>query len=240
MKRFREVQLAQRVAVEKGDEAGAKDAKAELDALVVFKSDMAAYVRLYTFLSQVFDYGSTGIEKRSLFYRTILPLLEFGREREAIDLSKVKLSHYALRSGGVALMLLPEGQTPKLEPLTEAGSGSVQNKEKTRLAAIIEKVNELFEGELTDQDRLVYVDTVIKTKLLESKTLLEQAVSNSKEQFATSPDLDSELLGAVMAALDAHNTMSSQALNSDKVRAGLKAILLNYAGLWEALRAKSG
>lgn len=44
---------------------------------------------------------------------------------------------------------------------------------------------------------------------------------------------------AVMSALDAHNTMSSQALNSDKVRAGLKEVLLNYAGLWEALRAKS-
>jgi type I restriction enzyme, R subunit len=74
------------------------------------------------------------------------------------------------------------------------------------------------------------VDTVIKTKLLESKTLLEQATGNTKEQFATFPDLDSELLGAVMAALDAHNTMSTQALNSDKVRAGLKDILLNYAG----------
>lgn len=239
MKRFRDVLAAQKMAVEKGDEAGATDAKAELDTLVLFKSDMAAYVRLYTFLSQIFDYGTTGIEKRALFYRTILPLLEFGREREAIDLSKVKLSHYALRGHGAALMLLPQGQSPKLEPLTEAGSGSVQEKEKARLVAIIEKVNELFEGELTDQDRLVYVDTVIKMKLLESKTLVEQANSNTKEQFATSPDLDNELLTAVMAALDAHNTMSTQALNSDKVRAGLKDILLNYAGLWEALRAKS-
>lgn len=33
--------------------------------------------------------------------------------------------------------------------------------------------------------------------------------------------------------------MSSQALNSEKVRAGLKEILLNYAGLWEALRARA-
>ncbi|MDP1915737.1 MAG: type I restriction endonuclease [Myxococcales bacterium] len=239
MKRFRDVLAAQKMAVEKGDEAGATSAKAELDALALFKSDMAVYVRLYTFLSQIFDYGTTGIEKRALFYRTILPLLEFGREREAIDLSKVKLSHYALREHRVALMLLPQGQSPKLEPLTEAGSGGVQEKEKARLAAIIEKLNELFEGELTDQDRLVYVDTVIKAKLMESKVLLEQAANNTKEQFATSPDLDSELLSAVMAALDAHTAMSTQALSSDKLRAGLKDILLNYAGLWEALRAKS-
>ena len=106
------------------------------------------------------------------------------------------------------------------------------------LAAIIEKV-ELFEGELTDQDRLVYVDTVIKAKLMESEILLEQAANNTKERFATSPDLDSELLSAVMAALDAHTTMSTQALSSDKLHSGLKDILLNYAGL-ESLRAKAG
>jgi type I restriction enzyme R subunit len=39
-----------------------------------------------------------------------------------------------------------------------------------------------------------------------------------------------------MAALDAHTAMSTQALNSEKVRAGLKDILVNRAGLWEALR----
>ena len=44
---------------------------------------------MYGFLSQIFDYGNTAIEKRFIFYRRLLPLLEFGREREGIDLSKV-------------------------------------------------------------------------------------------------------------------------------------------------------
>ena len=47
-------------------------------------------MRLYSFLSQIFDYGNTAIEKRAIFYRRLLPLLEFGREREGIDLSKVR------------------------------------------------------------------------------------------------------------------------------------------------------
>jgi type I restriction enzyme R subunit len=42
-----------------------------------------------------------------------------------------------------------------------------------------------------------------------------------------------------MVALDAHNLMSTQALNSEKVRKGLKDILLNNAGLYEALREKA-
>ena len=46
---------------------------------------MGAFQRMYSFLSQIFDYGNTAIEKRFIFYRRLLPLLEFGREREGIE-----------------------------------------------------------------------------------------------------------------------------------------------------------
>ena len=238
-KRFRSAQEAFRGANDRGDVKAAQDAKAELDALVLFKGDMGAYIRLYTFLSQMFDYGSTGIEKRAIFYKRLLPLLEFGREREAIDLSKVKLTHHTLKGQGKASMQLGDGDTPKIDPLTEAGGGSVQEKERARLNEIIEKVNTLFEGELTDDDRLVYVNNVLMGKLLESSTLAQQAVSNTKEQFANSPDLQTEMMNAIIGALDAHVLMSTQALNSETVRRGIKDILLNHSGLWEALRARA-
>ncbi|MCB1781937.1 MAG: HsdR, partial [Candidatus Competibacteraceae bacterium] len=79
----------------------------------------------------------------------------------------------------------------------------VQEKEKARLGEIIAKVNDLFEGELTEDDRLVYVNNVIKGKLLESKTLVQQAANNTKEQFANSPDLSSELMNAIIDAFAA-------------------------------------
>jgi len=41
-----------------------------------------------------------------------------------------------------------------------------------------------------------------------------------------------------MDALTAHFTMSTQALESDKVRSGLKDVLLGPAQLYEALRAR--
>lgn len=64
----------------------------------------------------------------------------------------------------------------------------------------IDKVNDLFEGDLSDDDRLVYVNNVIKGKLLESDVLAQQAHNNTKEQFSNSPDLAQELLGAIMDA----------------------------------------
>ncbi len=44
----------------------------------------------------------------------------------------------------------------------------------------------------------------------------------------------------LMGALDAHTLMSSQALNSETVRVGIRDVLLNHARLWETLRAKTG
>ena len=137
-------------------------------------------------------------------------------------------------------MPLGGGDNPKLDPVTEAGSGAVQDKEKARLREIIEKVNDLFSGELTEQDKLVYVNDVIKGKLLESETLRQQATNNSKEQFANSPDLTTEIMNAVMGALEAHTAMSTQALESEAVRRGLKDVLLDQARLYETLRQIAG
>ena len=239
MKRYKSAQAALNAAKEKQDDKAVEDAQNELNALILFKGDMGAYIRLYTFLSQIFDYGNTAIEKRAIFFKRLLPLLEFGREREGIDLSKVVLTHHHLKNLGKKPMPLSDGETPTLDPITEAGSGSVQEKEKALLNEIIEKVNDLFDGELTDQDKLVYVNNVIKGKLLESETLRQQATNNTKEQFANSPDLKTELLNAIMGALDAHTLMSTQALNSSTVQGGLKDILLNNAGLYETLRGQT-
>jgi type I restriction enzyme R subunit len=237
MKRYKAAQTALKAAQEKEDGKAIEAAQDEMNTLILFKSDMGAFLRLYTFLSQIFDYGNSAIEMRAIFYKRLLPLLEFGREREGIDLSKVVLTHHHLKNIGKKSMLLNEGDAPKLDPITEAGSGSVQEKQKAYMAEIIEKVNDLFEGELTDQDKLVYVNNVIKGKLLESETLRQQATNNTKEQFANSPDLKTELLNAIMGALDAHTLMSTQALNSTTVQGGLKDILLNNAGLYETLRS---
>lgn len=240
LKRYKAAQQALTAAEEQDDEKAVKAAKDTLDALLLFKNDLGAYVRLYAFLGQIFDYGNTDIEKRFLFFKRLIPLLEFGRERDAVDLSKVVLTHHTLKHRGKQSMSLNLDGTYKLAPMDAVGSGSVQEKQQAYLADIIQKVNGLFEGELTDDDQLVYVNGVLKGKLLENETLLQQAASNSKEQFANSPDLRDALLHAIMDALDAHQTMSTQALGSERVRDGLRDILLGPAQLYEALRAKFG
>jgi len=240
LKRFKTAKAAfDEAASSQKDGPDAKAAKDELDALVLFKSDLATFVRVYAFLSQMFDYGNTAIEKRAIFFKRLLPLLDFGRERDGVDLSKVTLTHHKLKHQGVKPLVLgePDGEY-KLDPMTASGSGQVQDKEKVKLSEIVQKVNDLFDGELTDDDKLIYVNSVLKGKLLESDLLVQQAMNNSKEQFANSPDLSAELMNAIIDAFEAHGTMSKQALDSEKVRQGLRHILLGPAELYEALRNK--
>jgi hypothetical protein len=88
----------------------------------------------------------------------------------------------------------------KLQPISETGTGQVQNQHKTLLDAIICRLNYLFEGQLTDSDKLVYVNNVLKGQLLESELLQQQAASSSKEQFANSAELQSELTNSILTS----------------------------------------
>jgi len=236
LKRYRVAQEAFKVAVANKDANTEQAEKDEMNALVLFKHNLGAFQRVYAFLSQIFDYGNTAIEKRAIFFKRLLPLLEFGREREGVDLSKVTLTHHKLKDQGKRNLALVNGEYPKLAPLTEPGGGEVREQEKIYLALIIAKVNDLFEGELTDDDKLIYVNHVLKGKLLESEILVQQANSNTKVQFANSPDLANELMNAIMDALAAHSSLSKQALGSERVRSGLKDVLLGPAQLYESLR----
>lgn len=236
LKRYAAAKAEWARGTERGEADAAKRAKDEMEALVLFRTDLATFVSAYTFLSQIFDYGNTEIEKRFLFYKHLGRLLDFGREREAVDLTRLTLTYHALKNLGKRPFALGDEDAPKIAPVGEAGSGVFQDKDKAFLAEIIARVNDLFTGDLTESDQLVYVNDVIKGKMLESATLVSQAANNTKAQFAASPTLDNALLDAVMDALDAHQSMSKQALDSAQVRNGLKAVLLGPAQLYEALR----
>ena len=235
MNLHKQARLAYRQAEEINNADALKRAKDELNALTLFRSDMGTYVRFYTFLSQIFDYANTGLEKRAMFYKTLQPLLEFEREINVVDLAKVVLTHHHLRKLDTKKLDLKQGDNIPIPGLAPGGGG-VQDKIKLELAEIIAKLNDLFSGELSDSDKLPFVCSVIRGKLMESSTLRQQAAANSKEQFSNSPDLNKALLDAIIGALDAHQLMSSQALNSAEVREGIIDILLNYTNLYEDLR----
>ena len=76
-------------------------AQDEMNALILFKSDMGAFLRIYTFLSQIFDYANTAVEKRAIFYNAIIDACAAhgAMSRQALDSERVRRGLQAILLG---------------------------------------------------------------------------------------------------------------------------------------------
>jgi type I restriction enzyme R subunit len=208
------------------------DDKETIDALEIFRKDVGGFIRAYDFLSQIVDFGDTDLEKRSIFFKHLLPWLKDERSHDVVDLSAVKLTHYKLSdTGKQAIKLGNATDDDKLQPLTDLGSGKAHDPETVMLSEIIAKMNDLFEGDLSDNDLLALANHV-GGLMMESEMLAQQAAANTKEQFGASPDYKNVMIDSVADGLDKYQEMAKQVLNSSRVQDGLSEILLElvYAG----------
>ncbi len=216
----------------------ARDAgdKKALDELEIIRKDLASFVRLYDFLAQIINYGDTDLEKRAIFFRLLTPLLAIERLGEdGIDLSGVQLTHYRLKDQGTRrLNLKEEGGEFGLLPPGEVGSAESRDPLRAKLAEIIQRMNDLFEGELSEADLLSYANH-IRDKMLENPTLGQQAQHNTKEQFALG-DFQKVMLETVVEGLDNYQSMAGQVLGNERVREGFAAVLLDI--VYVALRER--
>ncbi|GAB4200759.1 MAG: DEAD/DEAH box helicase family protein [Roseiflexaceae bacterium] len=210
--------------------------KRQLDELDIFRKDLASFVRLYDFLSQIINYADTELEQRAIFFRLLIPLLETGRLSEAIDLSGVQLTHYRLRDQGTRRLSLKEGEGDYgLASPGEVGTAEGRDPLRARLAEIIQRMNELFEGELSEADLLSYANH-IRDKMLEHPALEQQARHNTKEQFALG-DFHRVMMETVVDGLENYQSMAGQVLGNERVREGLASLLLDI--VYEALRGRA-
>jgi len=204
----------------------------------LFRKDLGSFIRAYDFLSQIVNFADTDLEKRSIFYKHLLPVLRIDREQSSIDLSSVLMMHYNLRSKGQAEITLSKeaSEDGKLSPLNEIGGGVAKDPAKEKLSEIIQTMNTLFDGELTDADLLNYANH-IRDKMMESSVLASQAAANEIDQFGASPDFEKVMMKAVVDAFKSHKTMSEQVLKKDAVKEGLSELLLSM--VYEGLKAKA-
>lgn len=209
---------------ERQDKAHRENDKKALDALDLFRKDLGTFARAYEFLSQIFDYGDTDLEMRYHFFKALGHVLKDENQRDKIDLSGVNLTHYRLWNAGKRKIDIgSDGST--LKPIAGAGSGAAQDPKTIELSLLIEKVNELFKGDLSDTDRVAFVNHVT-SRMLENEHLREQARNNSKEQFRIGT-FEKDLTDTVMDGLEKYGRMANQVLSSREIRQRFSAIILD-------------
>ncbi len=224
----RDANLALEYAKENNDESGIHNAeldirraKEEKDALELFKKDLGTFVRMYEFLSQIVDYEDADLEKLSVYARGLLPNLKTVDIVPPIDLSTVEMTHYSLKNKKVHKINLKGGYLENINP----GAGVVAEPKSDSLQHIVEMMNELFAGELSDEDKLNYART-IKDKVMENEQVVQQIKTNSKKQ-AMLGDFPGAMTDAIIGSMDAHKNMATQVLSEDKIRDGFARLLLD-------------
>ncbi|MGM9319399.1 type I restriction endonuclease subunit R [Deinococcus aquaticus] len=201
----------------------------ERAALEVFRHDLGSFVRAYDFLTQIITYDDPDLARRTTVFRLLQPLLATERLRDPVDLSGLLMTHHRIREGS-SINGIPDGsEGGGLTPGQDIGTGSA-TPVKTTLQALVEQMNGLFEGQLSEADLISYAQHV-SSKMLENPVLAKQAAASTKERFLHG-DFRPAMMKAVIESMRSHKTMSDQVLDRLDVQEGLASILadLVYEG----------
>lgn len=206
-------------------EAAAESAnRIELDKLIDFRKTLLAFTKTYDFLSQIYNYEDTSLEKKAIFYRLLSREIRDNSPRENIDLNGVELAKLGFRKSETIKIDL-KSEEGSLKPISGVGSGSAHDPALTTLKEAIEQMNNLFDDEgLTNGDFEGFI-TYVAAKAREQSKIQNQAKANTLEQFLESPDLRPVLLAALFAAQGNFQTMGKELAEDDLKLAKLIAIV---------------
>ena len=150
------------------------DEEKYLDEGEEFKSTLQAFVRLYSFLSQIIDWTDADLEKMYAYGRYLLTKLPYRSSGGMINLDDdVALSSYRNEKtfdGSAALAI------DDFEPVTgasEVGTGGAKEEHTSPLSKIIDSINERFGTEWTKADQLLFEQ--ISGDMVNDARLNEQA-----------------------------------------------------------------
>jgi type I restriction enzyme R subunit len=191
----------------------------------LFRGDLATYVVAYDFLSQLWDYDNPDLERLHAFAKSLLPRL-YGQAEGGEQLEgAARLAGYKLKDATVHQLSLEGGEAKPLKPMGP-GTGEPWEDPRDRLSAIIQKMNEVFSGNLTEADYTGYATTLL-SKLAEDPTLREQAQANDTVEAFGNGAYETKLNNAVVDALEKHSAMADQALKYPIVFKGLANLLVD-------------
>lgn len=146
-----------------------------------FKKSLTSFTRIYSFLSQIMPFQDVELEKLYSFGRfllTKLPKVDYT-ERLKLD-NEVALEYYRLQKIAEGDLVLQVQGKHELDPVTEAGIAR-EKEEKDKLSNIISLLNDKYNFDFTDQDRLYFEQ--IEQALFENDELKVRAKNNPIENF---------------------------------------------------------
>jgi type I restriction enzyme R subunit len=189
--------------------------KTELDdeAQERFRSDLDAFIRAYSFLSQIVTWTDNDLEKLYVWAKSLQSNLPKLPNDGGLDLgAEVELTHLRIEKAAEVDASLTGSQADDeaLSALPGAG-GAAPDPQTERLSAIIERLNERHALNLTLADALLFEQ--FKGDWLSDPDLLAQAKANTLDNFLIV--FAKKFLSTVLTRMDT-NADIFKAINDDK------------------------
>ena len=202
-------------AAVKQAEHNIKAAGEQIDRLDLFKKNLQSFVRLYEFLSQIVSYEDVELEQLSVYAKHLYPLLRRDRlEQEEIDISELSLTHYRLTKRQEQQLRLADNQGEhSLKPGSGIGSGKAHDSEKQRLSEVIQSLNDLFGAEVSDEDQIRFINTIVQ-RISREDDVMAQVNSHSAEQVMHGL-FPGRVTNTVINAMTDHEKLSLDVLNNE-------------------------
>ena len=180
-----------------------------------FRHQLAAFLRLYSFLSQVVDFQDADLERLYAYGRLLVAKLKAGGGGGGLDIGDdVKLAYYRLSMTHEGSVALSSGETATVSGPTEVGTGKAKEQETARLSEIVSVLNDRFGTEFTKADQL-WFDQIIEDMSGDEK-LGDQARSNPIGNFKL--EFDPKVMEAVANRIERNENIATQFLSNEELR----------------------
>jgi type I restriction enzyme R subunit len=185
----------------------------EQEALEYFRKQAVGYLKAYEFLAQICEYGDASLEKLYIYLKALTGLIRDDAGAVDADITGLKLAGLAIVSEGT--VAIPLSGTGEVKPLIDIGSKAMSARERARIEEIIRRINELFEGNLTDDQKKLFTMGIVNT-LAADRDVLLQAKANDQETFAHG-DFKKKVRGAIARQVETNRDMGDQILTKEKL-----------------------
>lgn len=195
-----------------------------------FKGGLQKFLRFYEFVTQIVAFDVVEIEKLYYFGKLLNKKLPNDNHNPINLQDDVMLTYLRVEKQYEKNIELEKEK--KLSPPTAVGTGAQREEEKVPLDELIAKLNEVWASEVTDGDKLSFIQAV-GNKMLENKELRQDAKNNSKNNFKWG-SYGKVFDDSVISAMDVQRDMAMEILNDKNKMNLLKEVMMNF--VYDALK----
>lgn len=187
------------------------------------KGQIAAFVRLYSFLSQVMPFSDPELEKLYAYCRLLITKLLDDVSATRLQLSdEIALEYYRLQKISEGAVALHIGEEIGLRVPADVGTGSTTPGAEEALSNIIQYLNEHFGTNFTQADQLYFAQ--IEESLANDEKLTAQARTNSQENFRY--PFTEVFMEKVIERMEANQDITDKLINEEKFNEAVQDYLL--------------